>query len=253
MAGVPEVRRGIIARGTTNPDGPPPHPHTEFGVSDDDMDAIAAAALGPEPGEEELEADPLNAGGSDDEHGFGVQVSEARRRTARLAARRTPHVRDVLSHRRRSTFLQNLAVTGNITMAAAAAGWSRSIPNSLRRADKDFAAKWDYALETAADLLEAEALRRAVHGVQKPVFGRVGAGESARTEVVGHVTEYSDNLLVTLLRATKPDKYAQRIDAKTEGSRGGVLVVPQAPTADEWKARAAANQAKYREQGEEGK
>jgi len=226
-------------------------PHREHPVSDADLEALADAALG-SPEEDELEemADLALRGGAGDDHspGFGDAVADARARTARLARRRLPHVRDVLSARRKATFLANLAVTGNVTMAASAAGWSRGIPGSLRRADADFAAKWEHALETAGDLLEAEALRRAVHGVSKPVFGRVGSGEGATTEVVGHTVEYSDSLLITLLKATKPEKYRERVEQRIEGNKGGVLVVPAAPAKEDWEARAKANQAQYREE-----
>ena len=66
----------------------------------------------------------------------------------------------------------------------------------MRRRSEDFAAQWREALEEGTDLLEAEARRRAVTGVDKPVF--------YKGEVVGSITKYSDRLLMFLLRAHDP-------------------------------------------------
>jgi len=52
--------------------------------------------------------------------------------------------------------------------------------------------------------LEAEAWRRAVEGVEKPVFqGGVQ---------VGVIREFSDSVLMFLLRARKPEVYWERYD-----------------------------------------
>lgn len=58
----------------------------------------------------------------------------------------------------------------------------------------------------AADRLEQEAIRRAVDGTNKPVF--------FQGEIVGFEKEYSDTLLVLLLKAHKPDKYRERSDVR---------------------------------------
>lgn len=47
--------------------------------------------------------------------------------------------------------------------------------------------------------LEAEARRRAMDGVDEPVYHK--------GEVVGHVRKYSDTLLIFLLKAHRPHKY----------------------------------------------
>ena len=69
----------------------------------------------------------------------------------------------------------------------------------MRRRSEDFAAQWDNALEEGTDLLEAEARRRAVTGIDKPVY--------YKGEVVGSITKYSDRLLMFLLRAHRPQKF----------------------------------------------
>ncbi|MCB9852655.1 MAG: hypothetical protein H6819_06140 [Phycisphaerales bacterium] len=71
-----------------------------------------------------------------------------------------------------------------------------------RRADAEFAEKLESARAEAADTLELEARRRAVDGVERPVFHK--------GEIVGHTREYSDSLLAMLLRGSNPAKYGNR-------------------------------------------
>lgn len=52
-------------------------------------------------------------------------------------------------------------------------------------------------------------MRRAVEGYQRPVY--------QKGELVGHETVYSDNMLLTLLRARAPDVYSERRDVRVSG------------------------------------
>lgn len=70
---------------------------------------------------------------------------------------------------------------------------------AFRRAEMDSAA-----------LLEHAAIRRAVHGTEKPVFHK---GKRC-----GVITEYSDRLMEFLLSARDPDKYARRHKTELSGS-----------------------------------
>lgn len=107
----------------------------------------------------------------------------------------------------KQTFLDALAKCGIISDALGAAGIkSRITINNWREKDEAFSAAYDEALETAADTLEAEARRRAVEGV---VTTKIGKDGEAYDEV-----KYSDPLLIALLKANKPDKFADR--SKTE-------------------------------------
>lgn len=58
------------------------------------------------------------------------------------------------------------------------------------------------AKREACDVLETEARRRAVEGVETPVFQ---GGEN-----VGSVQKFSDTLLIFLMKGAMPDKYADR-------------------------------------------
>jgi hypothetical protein len=102
----------------------------------------------------------------------------------------------------RKGFIAALSLNGNITDACEQMGIERSTAYRLRAEDEAFAAEWDTALESAADRLEAEAWRRAVDGVEEPVF--------QQKEMIGTIRKYSDTLLVTLLKAHKKDKYSDK-------------------------------------------
>lgn len=104
---------------------------------------------------------------------------------------------------------------GNVSRACKAAGVSRDAAYDHQRADPAFAAQWADALEQAADWLEREAWRRAVKGVDKPVYQK-GAK-------VGTVREFSDPLLIQLLKANKPDKYRENVAMQHTGKNGGPI------------------------------
>ncbi|SKA85541.1 hypothetical protein SAMN02745704_01883 [Paucidesulfovibrio gracilis DSM 16080] len=96
------------------------------------------------------------------------------------------------TRQRRAAFLEALALRGNVTWAAHQAGISRSRLYKLRKTDPELAKEWDEALAESADLLEAEAVRRAVEGTEEPYFYQ---GEQR-----GAARKYSDQLLMFLLK-----------------------------------------------------
>ena len=132
--------------------------------------------------------------------------------------------RVTLSKRKRRVFLEILSRTGKVTDAAQSVGYTNtSFLHRMYREDKDFAREWDAALESAGDVLEDEAIRRAVDGVREPVY--------YQGKVVGHKLNYSDQLLMFLLKGTKPDKFADRkkIEGTIEGKIGVALLPMTAP------------------------
>lgn len=120
-----------------------------------------------------------------------------------------PSGRTVRTTKKRDAFLTELAKTANVSEAAARADMSRSAVYAWRREDAEFAAEWDDAVDQAADRMEREALRRAVEGVDEPVY--------YQGEEVGAVRKYSDTLLIFLLKAARPEKYRERQDVKLQG------------------------------------
>jgi Bacteriophage Sf6, terminase small subunit-like len=106
-------------------------------------------------------------------------------------------------------FLESLSQGASVAAAAKDAGYGRQHLYEWREADPELAAAWDNALEAGTDLLEDEALRRAKDGVDEPRF--------YEGEVCGHVRKYSDTLLIFLLKARRPWKYADKAQAEHSG------------------------------------
>lgn len=113
-------------------------------------------------------------------------------------------------------FLAVLREGGNVRLACDAAQIDRKTAYRRREANADFAAAWDGALEEAADLLEAEAWRRAYDGWDEPVYGRL-SGKDAGEGEIGVVRKYSDSLMQTLLKGHKPEKYRERQEVEYKG------------------------------------
>jgi hypothetical protein len=101
----------------------------------------------------------------------------------------------------REPFLEAFRATGLVTDACRAAGISRATAYRRRQSDEAFALDWRDAELDVLALLEDEAVRRALHGVERPVsIG--GERELVRT--------YSDSLLALLLRSRAPERYVDR-------------------------------------------
>jgi hypothetical protein len=132
-------------------------------------------------------------------------------------------------------FLDALRHTGNHSAACRAAGVHRSTPYDAMQADSAFAAAYRDALDEACDGLELEARRRAHDGVDRPVIyqGRLcGTWVDEAGNVVAEgtpgarllpltVKEYSDTLLLALLKAHRPEKYRDNVKMEHAGSRPG--------------------------------
>ncbi len=88
-------------------------------------------------------------------------------------------------------FLAHLEQTANVSAAARAALVNRDTPYERRKTHPEFASAWDRAMEAAVDTLEAEARRRAM--------------------------DYSDHLMMFLLKAHRPLKYRENIKHEHEG------------------------------------
>lgn len=152
---------------------------------------------------------------------------------------------------RHDLFISELAVDGNVTRAARVAGVERCGLYDKRERDPEFARRWAMAINAFADTLEKEAFRRAVLGVEKPIAyqgqftyvmerdangkviydmtdegevdkdgnpkltrtPRYQLDENGRPKVVA-IREYSDSILLALLKAKKPQEY--RDNARVE-------------------------------------
>lgn len=111
-------------------------------------------------------------------------------------------------------FVAALLRDPNITRAAKKAGVNRQWAYKARETDADFAKAWDDALGQAIDSAEAELYRRSVTGVLKPVY-HLG-------KRVGSIREYSDTLLIFLLKAHKPERYRDAVKVMGSGPNGEI-------------------------------
>jgi hypothetical protein len=100
-------------------------------------------------------------------------------------------------------FLDALMRDPNVSRAAAIAGYGRQHAYAVRAENAAFRKCWDEAVEIAVDALESEVRRRAMDGVERPIYqGGV---------LVGSVREHSDQLAALLLKAHRPEKYRENI------------------------------------------
>jgi hypothetical protein len=116
-----------------------------------------------------------------------------------------------ISHRRKkgaqTRFLGAFRSSGNVRLAAEAAGVDRSRHYHWLTEDPEYGDEFAAAKEDAIEALEAEVYRRGVQGVDEPVgWYRGQAG--------GTVKKYSDLLLLALLRAHAPERWRERVEVR---------------------------------------
>ncbi len=111
-----------------------------------------------------------------------------------------------ISHPKQRALLSAFRKTGNVRLACEAAGVARASHYRWLE-DPAYCEAFEVAREDATDLLEEEAYRRAVVGVEKPVGWYKG-------KPGGTVREYSDTLLMFLLKGLKPEKYRERMEVR---------------------------------------
>ena len=119
-----------------------------------------------------------------------------------------------IQHPKKRAFLRAYSETANKTLAAKLAGIDRSaIYQPGWRDDPQFQEALERARRMAVDVLEDEATRRAVEGVEEPAGWYKG-------EAGGMVRRYSDTLLIFRLKGELPQKYAERVEL-----RGGLATL----------------------------
>lgn len=145
-----------------------------------------------------------------------------------------------LPNTNRAKFLGAYAECGNITRAAQLAKIHRSDHYAWMQ-DEEYANAFAEANKEACEALEMEARRRAVEGVQKPVIyqgqlcrepKRDKHGELVRDKdgavIFGPpltVREYSDTLLIFLMKGANPEKYRDNAKVEHTGPGGKPLEV----------------------------
>lgn len=112
----------------------------------------------------------------------------------------------------RGAFLNALRDIPNVTRACRIANITRQWAYEMKRSDAQFASEWEDALDQGIEAMEAEAMRRAVEGIDKPIF--------YQGDEVALLREYSDTLMIFLLKAHRPERYREssNIDITSGGA-----------------------------------
>lgn len=110
-----------------------------------------------------------------------------------------------------------LAAGGTVSAGADAISVTRQALYQHREVSDDFRTAWDDAVDEGADVLEAEAFRRAVKGVEEPIYHNGHA--------IDTVWKYSDTLLIFLLKGRRPEKYRDNYKVEHSGPGGGPIPV----------------------------
>jgi hypothetical protein len=106
-------------------------------------------------------------------------------------------------------FLETLRKGHTVAFCATVAGISLRCAYDWREADPEFKAAWEDAYEHGSHMIEEEARRRAVDGVQEPVF--------YQGVEVAQVRKFSDGLMLPILRA-RLDRYKDRQELHHTGN-----------------------------------
>src|SRR5215467_1816545 len=126
----------------------------------------------------------------------------ARDVAGRPLRRRNARIRHATDEAAQAAYLEALPKYFTVTAALAKAGTSHARLMQWREQDAAFLVKEQIARDALADELEAEAIRRAFKGVRVPVY-QGGL-------LAGHIQQYSDQLLVLMLKAMRPEKFRER-------------------------------------------
>lgn len=132
----------------------------------------------------------------------------SKRATSTHSCRRKPQAK---ANQWKKAFLKVLRDTGNVRLACQKAKIQRSTAYKAKESNEGFAKEWTDAMDDACDLLEEEAWRRGVEGVEEPVF--------YQGEECGTIRRYSDGMLTLLLKGHRPEKYRERFEHTGPGGK----------------------------------
>lgn len=126
---------------------------------------------------------------------------------------------DKLKKAQKKRVIEKYKETGQVVTACAAVKLSRITFYDWLKRDPKFKEDFDNANFEVVGLMEDEAKRRGMEGIDEPVFHR---GEQC-----GVIRRYSDQLLITLLKAHAPEKYRNNVqaDITTKGQAIGKIII----------------------------
>lgn len=122
-----------------------------------------------------------------------------------------------LNAKRMNDFLEALETGAFVKDACRMIGMSEQGVYKAKRLDEIFAEKWDAAIDKGIvhrrEMIEAEIKRRAVDGVEEPIFHK-----GMRIDTV---KRFSDALLIFWAKAVDPDKYRENSQKLEHTGPGG--------------------------------
>lgn len=122
-----------------------------------------------------------------------------------------------IKHPKKRAFLIAYTETGHISNSAKAVGMSRWMHFHWMLKDPAYAAAFAQAKGMAATLLEEEARRRAVDGLIRKKFADGKPVIDPKTGEQYTEMEYSDTLLIFLLKGLAPETFREHTSIKHEG------------------------------------
>jgi len=114
------------------------------------------------------------------------------------------HDRQCFDYHKQGKFLENFAKTGHFTMSCKVAGVTATTVYQYMRTSDEFKAAVEEAREYSVELMESEARRRAVEGISRIIY--------YQGMPCGREQQYSDGLLMFLLKGNAPGKYKDRAE-----------------------------------------
>ena len=121
----------------------------------------------------------------------------------------TPEKQKTFNRKKQRAFLLAYRTQGTIRAASELANVSRNSHAVWLREDPTYATRFQAAEDDARDAIDEEIKRRAMTGVDRPVFQ---GGKQ-----VGTIREYSDVLLIFLAKGANPEKYRERTEQRQTG------------------------------------
>ena len=117
--------------------------------------------------------------------------------------------------KRQKDFLLKLEETASVRRAAKLSKVPRRTVYDWLEKDESFEKEFEKSRQISVYALQDEAVRRAFEGTSKPIYQ---GGKK-----VGTIREYSDTLMVLLLKGNLPDKYKDRFSGELSGQGGGPI------------------------------
>jgi len=123
-------------------------------------------------------------------------------------------------------FLHSLSKLPHVSVACEAAHINRTTAYRHKERNKRFAVKWDEALKTALNTMEASVWKRGAYGVKRNVWMK---DENGKPVKVDEIVEYDTTAAIFMLKAHDPQKYRERYVAEVVGKDEGPIAIALDP------------------------